>query len=506
MDWTWLLPLYRGVFLSISRLAFFAFSSCLIARSFFESPNQACLPARTSGVNHRALEPSQWPRQTGGCPPGRSPTIPDAPKGGRKEFRTRRNEMNRARRMFLQSTATLSAGLIAAAKALATGQNQQMQAMPGMPHSQHKMPAVKSGSSGPIATLPVQTPDVPDLPYEMDRGVKVFRLRAEPVQRKLVPFRNMTVWGYNGSCPGPTIQVREGDRVRIIFENGLPEATTIHWHGIEVPIEMDGAPYISQMPVAPGEKFAYEFTLHQEGTFFYHAHSAMQEMMGQIGMFIIHPEKPYKPHVDHDFGIVLQEWAILPGLDVPNTANMEFNWLTFNGVAAPATTPMIVRQGNRVRLRIVNLGMDHHPIHLHGHQFYVTGTEGGRAPDSTWYPTNTVLVGVAQAKVVEFEAKFNGDWMIHCHLPHHMMNRDRKSTRLNSHLGISYAVFCLKKKNSPHAPRLRPRSAPRRRRTPPTPPPSSPARPRSPGSPRTPLRSGPAESATFPTPRHRPMA
>jgi len=107
--------------------------------------------------------------------------------------------MNRARRMFLQSTATLSAGLIAAAKALATGQNQQMQAMPGMPHSQHKMPAVKSGSSGPIATLPVQTPDVPDLPYEMDRGVKVFRLRAEPVQRKLVPFRNMTVWGYNGS-------------------------------------------------------------------------------------------------------------------------------------------------------------------------------------------------------------------------------------------------------------------------------------------------------------------
>src|SRR5437016_14404927 len=116
MDWTWLLPLYRGVFLSISRLAFFAFSSCLIARSFFESPNQACLPARTSGVNHRALEPSQWPRQTGGCPPGRSPTIPDAPKGGRKEFRTRRNEMNRARRMFLQSTATLSAGLIAAAR------------------------------------------------------------------------------------------------------------------------------------------------------------------------------------------------------------------------------------------------------------------------------------------------------------------------------------------------------------------------------------------------------
>src|SRR5437660_12658763 len=136
MDWTWLLPLYRGVFLSISRLAFFAFSSCLIARSFFESPNQACLPARTSGVNHRALEPSQWPRQTGGCPPGRSPTITDATKDARAEVGTRRNEMKRARRMCLQRTATLSEGFIAAAKALATVINQQMLAMPGMPHSQ----------------------------------------------------------------------------------------------------------------------------------------------------------------------------------------------------------------------------------------------------------------------------------------------------------------------------------------------------------------------------------
>ena len=101
---------------------------------------------------------------------------------------------------------------------------------------------------------------------------------------------------------------------------------------------------------------------------------------------------------------------------------MEFNWLTFNGVAAPLTTPLIARLGSRVRLRFVNLGMDHHPIHLHGNQFVITGTEGGRAPESTWYPANTVLVGVAQARVVEFEAKYPGAWMIHCHLPHHMMN------------------------------------------------------------------------------------
>src|SRR5207253_6746416 len=111
-----------------------------------------------------------------------------------------------------------------------------------------------------------------------------------------------------------------------------------------------------------------------------------------------------------------------PSNTVPNTAAMEFNWLTFNGVSAPMTTPLLARLGSRVRLRIVNLGMDHHPIHLHGHQFVVTGTEGGRAPESTWYPMNTVLVGVAQARVLEFEAKYPGAWMIHCHLPHHMMN------------------------------------------------------------------------------------
>jgi manganese oxidase len=102
---------------------------------------------------------------------------------------------------------------------------------------------------------------------------------------------------------------------------------------------------------------------------------------------------------------------------------MEFNWLTFNGKAAPATTPMLVKLGERVRLRIVNIGMDHHPIHLHGMQFAVTGTEGGRIPEALWYPQNTVLVGVAQARVVEFDAVYPGDWMLHCHLPHHMMNQ-----------------------------------------------------------------------------------
>jgi manganese oxidase len=331
--------------------------------------------------------------------------------------------MSSTRRNFFQNAAALSAALFGMSDQL------KAQAAPAAnPRVHHAH--TEDTSPGPR----VITPDVPDLPFELDGNVKVFRLTSEVVKRKIAPFKTIDAWGYNGSCPGPTIQINQGDRVRVIFENRLPESTTVHWHGLEIPIEQDGVPWISQKPIPPGEKFTYEFTVHQEGTFFYHAHSAMQEMLGQIGLFIAHPEKPYKPRVDHDYAIVLQEWAVLPSNSVPNSAGMEFNWLTFNGVSAPAITPMIARLGSRVRLRIVNLGMDHHPIHLHGNQFVQTGTEGGRAPESSWYPMNTVLVGVAQARVVEFDAKYPGSWMVHCHLPHHMMNsmmdllRDRQIT------------------------------------------------------------------------------
>jgi hypothetical protein len=287
-------------------------------------------------------------------------------------------------------------------------------------HGSSAAPATQQTTEG--IALPVETPDVPSLVPRIEDGVKVFNLVAEPVRRDLIPGRTMEVWGYNGSCPGPTIQVTQGDHVRIILDNHLPEPTTIHWHGFEIPVEMDGMPYISQRPVPPGGRFVYEFAVHQEGTYFYHSHGAMQEMLGMIGMFIMHPREPYTPPVDHDFGIILQGWALLPNSTVPNTAGMEFNWLTFNGKAGPAITPMLVRLGSRVRIRIVNLGMDHHPIHLHGHTFVETGTEGGRQPEATWRTGNTVLVGVAQARDIEFAANNPGDWMFHCHLPHHMMN------------------------------------------------------------------------------------
>jgi manganese oxidase len=325
--------------------------------------------------------------------------------------------MDWKRRNFLRGSSLLGAGWLFSRTANAQHEH----------HQQAPPKQDKPSSGGGI--VPVQSPDIEKLPFTVENGVKVFHLTAEVVRRELLPAshmgpaRMMNAWGYNGSTPGPTIEVNEGDRVRIIFHNNLPEDTTVHWHGLEIPISMDGTPYISQPMVKPGGMFTYEFTLHQNGTFFYHSHGAMQEMMGMIGLFIIHPKKPNQPRVDKDFGIVLQEWALLPNNDTPNTMAMEFNWLTINGKAAPATTPLLVKQGERVRIRMVNLGMDHHPIHIHGHQFYVTGTEGGRIPETAWFPGNTVLVGVAQARDIEFDAVYPGDWMLHCHLPHHMMNQ-----------------------------------------------------------------------------------
>lgn len=301
---------------------------------------------------------------------------------------------------------------------------------------QKSEPARKEAPAPERKPVLVETPDVAKLPWTLENGVKVFQLSADVVRTQLIPgMREMIGWGYNGSLPGPTIEVNEGDRVRIVFRNNLPEPSTVHWHGLEVPLNMDGAPFISQPFVEPGGMFIYEFTLHQNGTFFYHSHGAMQEMMGMIGLFIIHPKNAQTPYCHRDFGLILQEFALLPNNLVPNSLAMEFNWLTINGKAGPATTPMLVKQGERVRIRMVNLGMDHHPMHLHGNQFYVTGTEGGRIPETGWFPGNTVLVGVAQARDVEFDAIYPGEWMLHCHLPHHMMNQMVSMVGPISHAG-----------------------------------------------------------------------
>lgn len=332
------------------------------------------------------------------------------------------------RRFFLQTVFGAGAGLIASrASAERTDHSisptSQVAARGGYQGNSSGSLSKVDSRDGAVTHAPVITTDIGDLPFEMDGDIKAFRLTAQVFKRQIAPNKTIDVWGFNGSAPGPTIQVTQGDKVRVIFKNELPEPSSLHWHGFEDQIGNDGMPGISQEPVRPGQTFTYNFVIKQEGTYFYHSHMAMQELAGMLGAFIMHPKVPYRPYCDKDFVIHLQEYAVLANSTTPDTMMMEFNWLLLNGKASPVSTPLIVRQGDRVRIRFVNLGMDHHPMHLHGHTFYVTGTEGGRIPETAWWPGNTVLVGVAQARNVEFVANNPGDWMLHCHLPHHMMNQ-----------------------------------------------------------------------------------
>jgi FtsP/CotA-like multicopper oxidase with cupredoxin domain len=273
--------------------------------------------------------------------------------------------------------------------------------------------------------VPVVTPNGSTLPWTMEDGVKVFRLVAEPVRREFAPGMVVDCWGYNGQTPGPTMESVEGDRVRIFVTNKLPERTSMHWHGVLLPNGMDGVSGLTQPHVEPGETYVYEFTLRQSGTLMYHPHSdeMVQMALGMMGFFVVHPRTPEVPRVDRDFCIMLHEWAIPPGTSRPNPAVMtDFNIFTFNSRVWPGTAPLVAKKGERVRVRLGNLSMDSHPIHLHGYQFEMTGTEGGRVPASARYREATVNVPVGTTRDIEFVADAPGDWIFHCHKSHHTMN------------------------------------------------------------------------------------
>ncbi|MDD5458561.1 MAG: multicopper oxidase domain-containing protein [Phycisphaerae bacterium] len=270
----------------------------------------------------------------------------------------------------------------------------------------------------------VVTPNGSTLPWQMQGSVKVFHLIAEPVKQEFAPGLVINGWGYNGQTPGPTIEAVEGDRVRILVTNNLPAPTTVHWHGLFLPNGMDGAAGLTQKWIQPGQTFAYEFTLRQHGTFMYHPHTdeMTQMAMGLMGFFIIHPKEPENPKIDRDFAIFLHEWRIKPGTATPDPAEMtEFNYFTFNGKVFPATGPLVIKKGQRVRIRLANLSMDNHPMHIHGYSFNVTGTDGGRIPITAQWPMTTIDVPPGSTRDIEFVADEPGDWPFHCHKTHHTM-------------------------------------------------------------------------------------
>lgn len=272
----------------------------------------------------------------------------------------------------------------------------------------------------------VITPNVGSLPWTMDGDVKVFHLVAEPIRREFAPGFWVNCWGYNGSSPGPTIEAIEGDRVRIYVTNKLNESTSVHWHGIILPNGMDGVAGLNQRAIKPGETFKYEFNLKQNGTFMYHPHTdeMTQIAMGMEGFFIIHPRKGDHPHVDRDFAIFLHEWRIPMGTSTPIPFEMiDFNIFTFNSLLYPNIESLVVKTGDRVRIRFGNVMMSSHPIHLHGHEFLVTRRGGNKIPIEAQYSEVTVSVAPGQTRDIELIADNPGDWAIHCHKPHHTMNQ-----------------------------------------------------------------------------------
>jgi FtsP/CotA-like multicopper oxidase with cupredoxin domain len=261
------------------------------------------------------------------------------------------------------------------------------------------------------------------LPHRMNGGVKEFHLVAEEFEHEFAPGSKAICWGYNGSTPGPTIEAVEGDRVRIYVTNRLREATTIHWHGLLLPSGMDGVGGLNQPQIQPGETFAYEFTLRQHGTHMYHPHAdeMVQMAQGMMGLFIIHPREAEAVPVDRDFAFILHNFALHPGTRRPDPAVMQdFDLWTFNSKVFPAIEPIVARTGERVRIRVGNLSMWNHPIHLHGVQFEVTGSDGGRWARAQWRREVTEIVGVGQMRDIEFTA-VPGDWAFHCHMSHHTM-------------------------------------------------------------------------------------
>jgi FtsP/CotA-like multicopper oxidase with cupredoxin domain len=267
-------------------------------------------------------------------------------------------------------------------------------------------------------------------------GVKTFELVAQEVAVELQPGTTVTAWTYNGTMPGPEIRVTEGDLVRVTLKNELPTATTIHWHGVDVPNAMDGPAGLSQAPVEPGESFTYEFIATPGGTRWYHTHTdvSTQILLGLYGAFIVEPKEGL-PGIDRDYTYLLTEWdaeltpAVALGQEPRGPRDQtlrggEFgtDYFLMNGKMHDAIPPIVVSEGDRVRIRLINAGNVPHPFHTHGHSFRIVATDGNPVPEGAQLVKDTVLVAPGERYDLEFEATNPGVWMVHCHIENHADN------------------------------------------------------------------------------------
>lgn len=278
----------------------------------------------------------------------------------------------------------------------------------------------------------VISPDIPILSYTVKNNVKYFELTAEPVEREILPGVYMKGWGYNGSIPGPTICVYPGDEVCLRVINKLPQPTSVHWHGLDIPNNVDGVPAIEPSPkIDPGCYFDYCFKItNPPGTHMYHSHfyTVKQDLMGLEGGFII--LDPRKEDIQRDFFIMLgaytlkdlEPFVVKKGYFELNPFSMDENFFTMNGRSFPYTTPLKIRKGEKVRIRFGNVGLKNHPIHFHGHQFAISASDGNTIPIKNRLIKNTILVPSGSTWDFIFYANNPGYWPLHCHIPHHVSN------------------------------------------------------------------------------------
>jgi manganese oxidase len=319
-----------------------------------------------------------------------------------------------SRRSFIRNT-TLAA--VGAGALVACGKNGESAALAAQP--EHGMPATplqtQADSVGQmdamheagIKAFPAKTEGKGNqiMTPRMEGNVKVFELTAKEIQWEVEPGKKVKAWAYNGQVPGPQIRVRERDRVRVILKNELPESTVIHFHGLELPIEQDGVPFITQKPVKPGESFTYDFTVPNAGSHMYHSHhnSSLQVGMGLLGAFIVEPLQPRAiEKVDHDHVLVLNDGS---------------HGYTLNGKSFPATEPIVAKLGEKVRIRYMNEGMMIHPMHLHGLHMTVIDKDGWPQP-APW-KCDTLNIAPGERWDVVVNCTSPGTWAFHCHiLPH----------------------------------------------------------------------------------------
>jgi len=264
----------------------------------------------------------------------------------------------------------------------------------------------------------------------IENGIKVFDLTTSIIRWQILPSVWVDAFAYNGQIPGPRLAFSEGDHVRINVTNNLPESTTVHWHGLILPNDMDGPAEITQKPIQPGETFTYEYTAIQSGTYFYHSHdhSDRQQGLGLYGALIIDPAVPDPSLIaDHDYTIQLQEWLQREGLTYP-AMPMEGgmpNYFTINGKAFPSTDTIKMKLGETLKVRFVgsNNGFIH-PMHIHGGPFEVVARDGETLAPSARFKADTVNIGPGQRYDVIWTAQRPGKWLIHCHIPHHTTNNN----------------------------------------------------------------------------------